>query len=155
MNKAIKIITISLASIILLAAVSYFGLRQFTRSIYKQRTCEWANIDNIEMHAEVDVPKIKTFDCIYKKELNTKMAMFEIDKANVDMDRYIKLNNFRKLNSVNEISFDNILKKETNVDSLMASPDLYYTKGSYKGETWQTILDNSSGRLWVTIQYND
>jgi len=28
-------------------------------------------------------------------------------------------------------------------------------EGSLKGETWQTVLDIASGRLWVTIRYID
>lgn len=155
MTKTAKIITITLTSIIVLGGLGYFGLRQFTRSIYSQRTCEWANIDNIEMHAEIDIPKIIKCDCEYKKEQNTKMARFDLDMGNVDMDRYIKINNFKKLNSTADVSFDDLLTKETNLDELISSSDLYYTKGSYKGEIWQTLLDNSTGRLWVTIKYKE
>jgi hypothetical protein len=155
MIKTAKIVTIALTIIIVLGGLAFFGLRQLTRSIYSQRTCDWANIDNIEMHAGVDIPNIKTCDCEYNKGQNTKAARFDLDKGSVDMNRYIKINNFKKLNSTSDISFDELLKKDVNFDQLMSSADLYYTKGSYQGETWQTLLDNSTGRLWVTIKYKD
>jgi hypothetical protein len=41
-----KIITmLIITSVIVLIGFLYLGLRQFTRFIYKQRTCVWANID--------------------------------------------------------------------------------------------------------------
>lgn len=155
MKKSTKIITIILTIATVFGGLGYLGLRKFTRSIYSQRTCEWANIDNIELHTEIDIPKIKKCDCEYKKEQNIKMARFDIDERNVDINSYIKANNFKKLNSTADVSFDDILKMETNVKELMSSPDLFYTKGSYNGETWQTLLENSTGRLWVTIKYKD
>lgn len=155
MTKTAKIITIFLTSVIMLVGLGYVGVKQFTRFIYNQRSCEWANIDNIEMHTKVDIPKIKKCDCEYKKDQNTKMARFDLDNENIEMDKYIKINNFKKLNSTTDLSSDDLLKKEANVDKLISSSDLYYTKGSNKGETWQTLLDNSTGRLWVTIKYED
>lgn len=153
MTKTMKMTSITLTSVIVLSGLGYFGLRHFTRSVYSQRTCEWANIDNIELHAKVDIPKIITCDCEYRKEQNTKMARFEIDKGHVDMDHYVKVNNFIKLESKEEIVFDDLLHREENSADLVGSSDLYYTKGNSNGETWQTLLDYSTGRLWVTINY--
>lgn len=107
------------------------------------------------MHTGVAIPKIKTCECEYNKGKNTKAARFVLDKNYVDMDRYIKINNFEKLNSTADISFDELLKIDVNVDWLMRSSDLYYSKGFYQGETWQILLDSSTGRLWVTIKYKD
>lgn len=153
MTKTVKIFSITLTSVIVLSGLGYFGLRHFTHSVYSQRTCEWANIDNIELHTQVDIPKIITCDCEYRKVENTKMARFDIDKVNVDMDHYIKVNKFKKLNSKDDILYDELLKGEGNSADLVSSSDLYYTKGSSDGETWQTLLDYSTGRLWVTINY--
>lgn len=155
MTKTTKIITITLAFLIVFGGLGYLGLQQFSKSIYSQRTCEWANIDNIELHTGVNIPKIKKFDCEYQKKQNTKKACFDVDKRNVDIDSYIKENNFKKLNSTTVVSFADFLKRETNIYDLMSSSDLFYSKGSYKGEAWQTLLDSATGRLWVTIKYKD
>jgi len=88
-----------------------------------------------------------------KKEQNTKIARFDIDMNNVDMDRYIRVNNFKKLMSINEVTLDELLRNKSYVDALVGSSDLYYTVGSYKGETWQTLLDYTTGQLWVIIKY--
>jgi hypothetical protein len=83
------------------------------------------------------------------------MARFDINEEKVDMNRYIKRNAFKKLNSTADVSFDELLKRGVNIDALKSSQDLYYTKGSYGGEIWQALLNNSTGQLWVTIKYKD
>jgi hypothetical protein len=155
MTKTVKVLIITVTSVAILGALGFSGLRKFTHSIYQQRTCEWANIDNIEMHAEIDIPKIVTCDCEYKKDLNTKMARFDIDKKNVDMARYLERNNFKKLAAMTGITSADFLKIENPPTDLSSTSDLYYTKGTYQGETWQTLLDNATGRLWVTIKYKN
>ena len=155
MTKTFKVVIITVTSVVILGGLGYFGLRKFARSIYQQRTCEWANIDNIEMHAEIDIPKIVTCDCEYKKELNTKLARFDIDKNSVDMDRYIQRNKLKKLSETTDIELADFLKKENITPDLSSTSDFYFTKGSHQGETWQTLLDNSTGRLWLTIKYKD
>jgi len=155
MTKTAKISAITLTTVIVLGGLGYFGLNQLARTIYNQRTCEWANIDNIEMHAQVDIPEIVAYYCRYEEETNTKKARFDIDKVNVDMDRYIEFNNFNKLKTSIDISFEELLQIESNPTDLVNSSDLYYTKGFYDGETWQTLLDSSTGKLWVTVKYKN
>jgi len=67
MTKTLKIIIIPLASVIVLCGLCILGIRGFTHLVYSQRSCEWANIDNIELHTHIDIPKIKGCDCEYKK----------------------------------------------------------------------------------------
>ena len=128
------------------------GFKVFVSSIRNQRTCEWANIDNIELHAHVDIPKVKNWDCDYTKELNTKKAHFTIDERNFDMSRYVQRNNLKKLNSFTELSFDNFLNFSK--DSISNS-DLYYKNRLKDGESSSVLLDKRTGKLWVTIKYKD
>jgi hypothetical protein len=146
-------IFIALASIVIIGGGVFLGLNRYIRSIYNQRTCEWANIDNIELHAEIDIPDILNCDCSYKKELNTKMASFDLDMKNLDMKNYIQRNKFKRLIEPSEISFDKLLNIKMDPDDIVHTNEVYYTKGTYKGETWQTLLDNQTGKLWVTIEY--
>lgn len=153
--KTVKIIIITLTSVILLFGLGYFGVQGFAYIIYNQRTCEWANIDNIELHAQVDIPGVVSCDCKYQKEQNTKMAYFDIDKNNFDMNQYIQKNNLRKLKSATEFSFDKLLNIESNIEKLLNTTDLYYLIGTDAGENWKVLLDKNSGRLWVTIKYKE
>ena len=155
MKKALTITAIVLGGITVWGVVGYFGLRVLARAIYAQRTCGMFNIDNIEMHARVDIPDIEDFDCEYIEDLNTKLARFDIDKAEMDMDRYIRRNNFKKFNPANRsVLLDSLIVRKSKVYSLLVS-DMYYTSGAYKGETWQSLLNNSTGTLWVVIRYQD
>lgn len=126
-------------------------MQQFIRAIYNQRTCEWANIDNIEMHTQIDIPKIKTCSCNYNAKKNTKMAQFDLEKNDIVFKKYIKKNNFQKLKSTATISKDSF--KTENGKAFQNTSSLYFTKGTYKTETWQILLDTTSGKLWILINY--
>ena len=155
MKKTTKIIAIILVSVIATCGLGYLGLYAFVRTIYNQRSCVWANIDNIEMHANIDIPKIKDSQCKYIKEQNVKMSHFDIDNNNVDMDRYINLNKFKKLKTKTDIAFEHFLEMDDHITNTTILADLYFTKGSEQGETWQTLFNKSTGKLWVTIRYED
>ena len=149
----IKTIFIALTLTVLLCMGVILGLKMFTRSIYNQRTCDWANIDNIELHTQIDIPDILTYDCFYKGERNTKMARFDLDLNNLDMINYIHQNKFTRLTKPTEFFFDKFLNININADELLSNRNLYYTYGSSRQENWQALLDNVAGKLWVTIEY--
>jgi len=155
MSKAVKVVVIVFASLFAVGGLGYLGIMAFARSAYSQRNCEWANIDNVEMHAKVDIPRIVTYGCDYDKEKNIKMAHFDIDTSKVDMERYIQINKFNKLESETQVEFDDLLKTTSNISALIASSDLYYKVGSKDGERYQNLLNNTTGRLWVFIEYKD
>ena len=136
MKKTVKITTIVLVSILALGALGYGGLYLLVRTIHNQRSCVLYNIDNIEVHTGIDIPKIESFDCEYSKEQNTKMTRFDIDKAAVNIDRYIERNEFQKLEAKTDVEFEQFLKIDNSLADASTSADLYYTKGSYKEETW-------------------
>ena len=138
-----------------LGATGYFGLREFVRSIYRQRDCEWANIDNIEMHAEVDIPDISYCDCRYDARANVKRAFFIIDKTKVDVNRYISDNGFMKHAASSGFTLSGFLKNDQTPADLRGLGSLYFKEGRYKEETWKLLLDRQSGKLWVTLNYMD
>jgi hypothetical protein len=129
----------------------FFGLKAFVTAIQDQRTCEWANIDNIELHAHVDIPSVSKSDCDYDKEHKTKRAFFTIDKNKVDLDEYIQTNSLKKLSLTAEPEYDRFLKLRK--DSLR-SAELYYKNASDR-DRGDVLLDKNTGRLWVTIKYKD
>ena len=143
---------IFLASIITICVLAVLGFRGFVNSIRNQRTCEWANIDNIELHAHIDVPRVTKWDCDYEKVSNTKRASFTVDKKNVNIDEYIKNYHFKKLHSPTDFEDGRFLN--LNKESL-GGADLYYKKNPADGERFDVLFDKATARLWVTIEYKD
>jgi len=147
-----KVAIIALVSLFTVCVFTFLGFTAFVSSIRNQRTCEWANIDNIELHAHIDVPKVTKWDCNYDKANNIKKAAFTIDRNNFNLNEYIQTYNLKKLNSATELKYDRFLNLEK--ESLTSS-DLYYKKNPLGGERYDVLLDKKTGRLWVTIKYND
>tara|TARA_B110000967_G_C18777924_1_gene506589 strand:+ start:77 stop:529 length:453 start_codon:yes stop_codon:yes gene_type:complete len=150
MKSKYKYILLGIVGLLLMALVIIIGLRTLVMSIANQRTCEWANIDNIELNARIDVPSIIDSDCEYLEAINTKKAYFEFDLADFDADRYIEVNKLKKLNSkYPEIDFINF-----NSDSLKFDM-LYYKSRNGKNSNSYALFDKNKGQLWVSIQYTD
>lgn len=155
MKRVKKNIIITLTTVILVGGLIILGVYGFVRLISNQRNCEWANIDNIEIHAHIDIPKIKNYDCEYLEKENIKISCFDILTEKVDMDRYIQRNLLKKLESQEAVEFDDLLRNRSNINILKDSSDFYYRIGSDKGESWQIILNHTTGRLCVLIKYKD
>jgi hypothetical protein len=150
MKTKYKYILLGIVGLLLLALVLIIGLRTLVMSIANQRTCEWANIDNIELNARIDVPSIIDSDCEYLEVINTKKAYFEFDLADFDADRYIEVNKLKRLNSKYfEIDFINF-----NIYSLKFDM-LYYKSRNGKNFNSYALFDKNKGQLWVSIQYLD
>ena len=151
MTKMKKVTMIVFTSILILSALAFLGFRGFVSSIRNQRTCEWANIDNIELHAHVDVPKVTQWNCDYEKVNNTKKASFTIDKKKFDADKYIQTYKLKPVNSAMVLEHDKFL----NLEKSSLSSDLYYKKSDADEQAYYVLLDKLTARLWVTIKYKD
>ncbi len=150
MNSKYKYVLFGASGLLVLVLVAILGLRTLVVSIVNQRTCEWANIDNIEINAKINIPSIISSDCVYLKSINTKKAYFEFNLADFDGDRYIEDNKLKKLNSkYPEIDFINF-----NSDSLKFDM-LYYKSRNSKNSNSYALFDKNKGQLWVSIQYTD
>ncbi len=155
MNKALKISAITLTIFIAIGGLVILGLFGFTRLIYNQRNCSWANIDNIEMHTHTDIPDITTSNCEYIKEENVKIACFEINTTTVNIDKYIHNNLLKKLPLTTDVKFDERLKEKSKLDELRESGTFFYKVDSHNGELYQILLNSKSGQLCVYIKYKD
>jgi hypothetical protein len=94
MNSKYKYVLFGASGLLVLVLVAILGLRTLVVSIANQRTCEWANIDNIEINAKINIPSIIDSDCVYLESINTKKAYFEFNLADFDGDHYIEVNKF-------------------------------------------------------------
>jgi hypothetical protein len=150
MKSKYKYVLFGASGLLVLVLVFVLGLRSLVISIANQRTCEWANIDNIEINAKINIPSIIDSDCVYLKSINTKKAYFEFNLADFDGDRYIEDNKLKKLDSkYPEIDFINF-----NTDSLKFDMHYYKSKKGKKSNS-SVLFDKTKGVLWVSIQYFD
>lgn len=154
MSNSLKIVGVVLLSVAVGVVFILGGFRLFVRTIYTQHSCDWANIDNVELHTRVNVPAITHDSCTYRKDINTKIARFDINKVKVDMKDYIRQNKFAALGNNAVGRLDHLLMAEADA-GLFSDHSLYLTSGSYKTETWQAMLDSTDARLWVVIRYQD
>ena len=150
MNSKYKYVLFGASGLLVLVLVAILGLRTLVVSIANQRTCEWANIDNIEINAKINIPSIIDSDCVYLESINTKKAYFEFNLADFDSDRYIEDNKLKELDSkYPEIDFINF-----HTDSLKFDV-LYYKSKKGKKSNSYALFDKNKGVLWVSIQYFD
>ncbi|MGC4058401.1 MAG: hypothetical protein QM743_09850 [Chitinophagaceae bacterium] len=119
------------------------------RLIYAQHSCDFANIDNVEMHAEIDIPQIDSSDCRYDRTSRTKTVCFYLAPRKEAWTRYITVNKFVR---VPEDSLPDTADFRPSVTA-DASHAYFTTKGVYNDERWHTLLDSHARRLWVTIHY--
>ncbi|MDB4144247.1 hypothetical protein N8480_00710 [Flavobacteriaceae bacterium] len=150
MNSNLKLILFGASSLLILGLVFILGLRSLVVSIANQRTCEWANIDNIELNAKVDIPSILDSDCEYLDTINTKKAYFRFDPTHFDSDYYIEVNQLKSLDSKDTgIDFINF-----NTDSLSVDALYYKSRTGNKSNSY-VLFDKNQEQLWVSIQYAD
>src|SRR5690606_25925778 len=146
-----KLLLLIAAIIAAVICLGFIGIRLFTTALYDSNSCEWANIDNIELHALVDIPAIIDSDCRIDTVENTKYATFMIDLEEVDIEKYIADNKFVKIQSTAEA--EKYLSQHfsgANAESFAYS-DLYERHDSYKDESSSLLLDAQTGTLSVTI----
>lgn len=148
MNRIFRITLIVLATFIGFAALGYFGLVFLSRSITKGRSCASFNIDNVEIHAEIDVPALVNDSCYCKAAEGIKQNRFRIHDE-VRLANYITVNKLVVTEEGEAPDTAGFLSPE------QYHPDHRYfvRTGTYKDERWRILLDSNSRTLWVTIWY--
>lgn len=134
--------------IIAIVCLGYVGIRSFTKSIYNSNSCEWANIDNIELRAMVDIPKVESSECNYDTISKTKKVLFILDKQ-LNTEDYISKNKLQKLSSTESLASFNLNPEEI-------KPDVFYFREKTTDrETYKILLDPKSRKLWIELKYLD
>ncbi len=147
--KTKKILIISLCSTAAIVCLGFIGLRSFVKNIYKSENCEWANIDNIEMRAMVDIPKIEGSECEYDSISKTKKVIFILYKE-LNTKEYIKKNNLQKLTESEKLSSFHL-----NSEELANSKTFYFREKTTQWESYKILLDSKSRKLWIDLKYLD
>lgn len=135
-----------------LGCLGFMGVKAFCEKVFASRDCEWANIDNIEMHARIDIPATTDCECQYDNLTNTKKAVFSLEKDNLP-DDYVLKNKLAKTdaNAIAVADFD----FEKNPARFKASRSLYYREGKTSREDYKIIYDKDAGKIWVKLKFLD
>ena len=154
-----KITLLIVAIVISVICLGFMGFRAFTANIYESRSCEWANIDNIELHTQTDIPSTVDCNCKYDPLQSVKKAIFTLDQE-TDLTSYIKENKFRKFG---KREFVPALFSLMDAKSGFKDKDKLYYKSNtdmhnfdnYRMDHYSMILDPDTGKLWVYLRYKD
>src|SRR5690606_12087121 len=117
------------AIIAAIICLGFIGIRLMTTAIYQSNSCEWANIDNIELHTLADIPAITDSRCRVDTVSNTKYATFQIDLKKVELDKYIVNNNLIKIGDAEAKKRELVALHNLQAESVTA--DLYERHGQY------------------------
>jgi len=144
-----KILLLSLAIATVIGLMGFAGIQTLTQQIYDARSCEWANIDNIEMHARIDIPETESCQCEYDEATHEKKAAFSL-AADLDVEAYARKNNLKP------IAGDLPKHVATYAGIGTSEQDLFVRQDSYQdGEHCELLFDPSSRKLWVYLKYLD
>jgi hypothetical protein len=150
MNKSrIALLVVAIAAAVV--CLGFMGIRAFTQRIYDGRSCQWANIDNIEMHVKIDVPETAHCDCRYDQLTRTKSAVFTLVKNEIP-DGYAQANRLEKISKTDRFPIDFKWLRKHPLD---ASHNLYFREAETKWDDYKLLYDESAGKLYVSLRYLD
>jgi len=161
MKEFLKIMMWVLISIVGIGVLGFGGCVGCVKLIGNSNSCKWANIDNIELRAHIDIPAIETGSCIciLDKEDDSKTNYFKIRTDAVDMDRYVERNSFISVNDTDmDLSVFGKLSKNPEITPENIQGYYYnsgYNTGKGKRTHWLAIVNKNSGDLWVYLKYKE
>ena len=153
MKKGIKVSLIVVTVLLVLVGLLGLGLYGLARKINKERSCDWGNIDNIEMYSDINIPKVAASNCVYIKEEHVKITCFDLDTSRVDVDRYLKRNPLTPFSSSDSLVFDARLVERSHLLEWVDTGHAFYKKGENDGASYQVLLNRETGLLCVFLAY--
>lgn len=145
----LRVSLIAAAVLLGLGAMGYFGLMFLSKSIIKSRDCELFNIDNVEYHAEVNIPDVLHDSCHCSFSGDVKRNRFQLAFEDLNLAQYIKDNHLLIADSSEVADTGGFLLPE----AYHPGHRYFRRRGTYKDEHWRILLDTNSRKLWVTIWY--
>jgi len=150
MNRT-KITLLVVAIIAAIVSLGFMGLRAFTTKVMESRSCDWANIDNIELRTQIDIPVINDCDCGYDENSDIKRVVFNLKTGDINFAEYAKKNKLHNVNSqIAATDFTFGKNEQPKIDD-----SFYYREGKTKWENYKLALDSKTGKLWVYLKYLD
>jgi len=150
-----RIALLVIAIIAALGCLGFMGVRAFCDNVYKSRDCDFANIDNIEMHSGIDIPEITDCDCRYDDREMAKKVTFTLNTNTVDMQAYAADNHFQKFEIDQplhqSLAFAADLPKTDRNRLYYRSNEEFIKPGK---DLYRMVLNPETGKLWIYLQYN-
>ena len=123
-NVLIIVGVLVISGILFVGSVHLFG-----KHIYNTRSCNVFNIDNIELRTGVNIPKVTATECQCTND--TKVSKFIIDSEQIEVDDYIKKNNFKLID------------------------DLYIKANDNENSTYKVVFNKETSELIVNLTYKN
>ena len=150
MKRNLLIVLVVIAFLLL----ALFGFKTFITSIYDQRDCKFANIDNIEVNVGIDIPSIERSICNYDQTKNQKSVYFKLDKK-VNIQEYCKSHSFKILHSADLYRYNNLDFVGNNRPFKDKSKNYYFKSENRRSNSYNAILNIETKELWILISFND
>lgn len=140
--------------VITFLSLVFFGFKTLISSIYNQRDCEFANIDNIEVNVGIDIPSIENTSCNYDELKNQKSVYFKFDKK-VNIQDYCKSNTFKILQPSGLDKFKNLNFVGNNLPFKDEYNNYYFKSENRRSNSYNAILNVDTKELWIVISFKD
>ena len=147
MSKS-RIILMVVAIVVAFIGVAYLAFNSLTYFMYESRSCSWANIDNIELRTNIDIPKTLDCNCSYSKETDSKTAIFTLDLDSDAILDYAYKNGFKPVDLGDERSTFNDLNQNIVASPLLQRAEILPQRASYR-----FMLDPNAKKLYVSLTY--
>lgn len=146
-----NVVLLAVTIVIAMVSIGFLGYQTLLRNIYQSRSCEWANIDNIELRTLIDIPATSDCDCIYDETADTKTVVFNLDLELSEIMQYATNNGFKAVVTPEEIEFTAL---ETRGNLNFASNNLWQKHALRENaESYRMLLDPESKQLFVSLKY--
>lgn len=155
MKKGVKVSLIVLTVVLVLVGLLGLGMYGLARKINKERSCYWGTIDNIELYADINIPKVAASNCEYSEAERVKIVCFDLDTSRVDVERYLKRNPLTPFSSLDSLLFDARLVDKSRLLDWVDAGHAYYKKGENDGAVYQVLLNSETGSLCVFLAYKN
>lgn len=143
-----RIVLMVVAIVVALIGIAYVGLHSWGYLIYESRSCSWANIDNIELRTNIDIPNTIDCNCSYNTETDSKTAIFTLEMDSITIIKYADKNGFKRIDATHDfLVFKNL------DNNIIVSTFLQKTEIRPNRESYQLLLDPSGKKLYVSLQY--
>jgi hypothetical protein len=143
----------SIAVTIAMVSVGFVGIKTFNQTIYKSRSCTWANIDNIELRTLTDIPNTNECKCTYSAPAAVKKSAFKLELSAVEIKEYAVENKFVVVNKPD----GGLIQKfeEVGVDAeALAKGEILQKAADRPGqESFTLVLHPESKTLLVYLKY--
>ena len=134
------------ALVLVISALIYGGLLTFTYIAYHQEDCDFANIDNIELHTGIDVPETRDCDCKYSSRTHTKKSTFTLNMSEAEITSYLAKNSYHMLDGASMHTLPSGL-------DITPGNKLFVKYGHSNDATYIIVVEPGSSRMFVELRY--